>query len=272
MIALRTFEASDGLVLSCADYGGEGRPPLMFVHGGSAHARWWDFVAPAFVDRFHVLALDQRGHGESPWTPDWSYGTRQYVADLATIISRWGLGKPVLVGHSMGGHTVLNYAADYSDELRALVVIDAPAGYPPEAVAFLREIAERPSRPYDSLDDACAKFKTNPPQNNARPEVLRHVAEHSFRQDGDGKWVHKMDRRTLIREPLSAWKGLARISCPTLYVRAESRVLERTLAEKIAAAIPHCAYTEVANSFHHVMIDNPEGLIEVLNNFLKTLV
>lgn len=271
MIAIRKFNASDGLVLSCADYGGAGRPPLMFIHGGSAHARWWDFVAPAFVDRFHVLALDQRGHGASPWTTEWTYGTRQYVADLDAIINGWGLGAPVLVGHSMGGHTVLNYAADYSASLRGMVVVDAPSGYPPEAVAFLREIAERPSRPYDSLDDACAKFKTNPPQNNARPEVLRHVAEHSFRQDADGKWVHKMDRRTLIREPLSAWKGLSRIACPSLYIRAGSSVLARDITEKIAAAIPNCVHTEVPDSFHHVMIDNPEGLIAVLDSFLRAV-
>jgi pimeloyl-ACP methyl ester carboxylesterase len=258
-------------MLSCADYGGEKYPPLLFVHGGSAHARWWDFVAPAFTDRFHVLALDQRGHGESPWTDDWSYGTRQYVADLEGVIDGWGLGAPVLVGHSMGGHTIMNYAADHSQKLRAMVVIDAPAGYPAEAVAFLREIAERPSRGYDSLDEACAKFKTNPPQNNARPEVLRYVAEHSFRRDADGKWVHKMDRRTLIREPISAWKGLGRISCPSLYVRAGSSVLDRDITDKIAAAIPGCKHVEVTDSFHHIMIDNPEGLIAVLDEFLRTL-
>ena len=62
----RRFKAN-GLALNCLDYGGEGKPPMLFLHGGSAHAHWWDFVAPAFVGDFHVLALDQRGHGESEW-------------------------------------------------------------------------------------------------------------------------------------------------------------------------------------------------------------
>jgi len=67
-----TFHASDNLLLHGLDYGGRGRPPLLFLHGGSAHAHWWDFVAPAFTEHFHVMALDQRGHGDSQWTREWA--------------------------------------------------------------------------------------------------------------------------------------------------------------------------------------------------------
>jgi pimeloyl-ACP methyl ester carboxylesterase len=272
MLETRKFNATDGLVLSCADYGGTGKPPMLFVHGGSAHARWWDFVAPAFTDRFHVLALDQRGHGESPWTAEWSYGTRQYVADLAAVIDGWGLGAPVIVGHSMGGHTVMAYACEHSEKLRAMVVIDSPATYPPEAVEALRSMGERPSRPFDSLEEALSKFRTNPRQNNAKPEILQHVARLSFRQDGDGKWVHKMDRRTLIREPISVSKRLGRVSCPSLYIRAGSSVLPLEVTQKIAGAIPNCLHTSVPHSFHHVMIDNPEGLVATINEFVNSIV
>ena len=100
-----------GIELNCVDYGGEGGPPILLVHGGAAHARWWDFVAPGLVGHFHVLALDQRGHGDSPWTGQWAYGSRHYAADLEAVIDGWGLGAPVLVGHSMGGHSVMVYAA-----------------------------------------------------------------------------------------------------------------------------------------------------------------
>ena len=268
MITNRHFAAADGLVLSCADYGGAGRPPLLFLHGGAAHARWWDFVAPSFIDRFHVLALDQRGHGESPWTTAWTYGTRQYVADLAAMIAGWSLGPPILIAHSMGGHTALAYAVEHSRQLRGLVVIDSPAAYPPEAVAALRALGAKPSRPFATLDEACAKFRTNPRQNNARPEILQYVARLSFRQDANGGWIHKMDRRTLLREPISVWKGLAKIQCPTLYVRAGSSVLPLAITAKIAAAIPGCGHTSVPDSFHHVMIDNPAGLIAALDDFL----
>src|ERR1700748_2952052 len=95
-----TYTTSDGLRLNCLDYGGAGLPPLLFLHGGSAHAHWWDFVAPAFTDSFHVMALDQRGHGDSPWLREWAYGTRHYIADVSRIITEWKFGPPILVGHS----------------------------------------------------------------------------------------------------------------------------------------------------------------------------
>ena len=107
---------ANGLALNCLDYGGEGKPPILFLHGGSAHAHWWDFVAPAFVGDFHVLALDQRGHGESEWADEWAYGSRHYVSDLDRVIDGWGFGAPILVGHSMGAHNVLAYAAEHSEK------------------------------------------------------------------------------------------------------------------------------------------------------------
>ena len=137
---------ANGLTLNCIDYGGEGKRPLLFLHGGSAHAHWWDFVAPAFVEDFHVLALDQRGHGESDWADEWAYGSRHYVSDLDQVIDGWGFGAPILVGHSMGAHNVLAFAAEHSEKLRAIVALDPPPDYTERAVEFLQSIAEKPAR------------------------------------------------------------------------------------------------------------------------------
>src|SRR5215470_8534185 len=178
-----TLRASDDLLLHCLDYGGQGRTPLLFLHGGSAHAHWWDFVAPAFTEQFHVMALDQRGHGDSPWTREWAYGTRHYIADLDQIITAWGFGPPVLVGHSMGGHNVMVYAGSYTKIVRAVAIIDSPATYPASAKQALREMAERPSRRFDSLEDAVAAFRTVPNDTKAAPEVMRQIALNSFRHE-----------------------------------------------------------------------------------------
>ena len=156
-----SFKAN-GLTLNCLDYGGEGKRPMLFIHGGSAHSHWWDFVAPAFCADFHVLALDQRGHGESEWAEDWEYGSRHYVSDLDQVIDGWGLGAPILIGHSMGAHDVLAYAAERSDKLRAMVVIDCPADYSEYAVEFLRGYAEKPPRRFESLEEATRNFKVLP--------------------------------------------------------------------------------------------------------------
>src|SRR5260370_19779189 len=94
---------ADGLTLNCLDYGGEGKRPILFIHGGSAHAHWWDFIAPAFFADFHALALDLRGHGESEWSDDWAYGSPPHVADLHPVVVRCGFAAPVFVWGFIGG-------------------------------------------------------------------------------------------------------------------------------------------------------------------------
>jgi pimeloyl-ACP methyl ester carboxylesterase len=265
---IRKFKGA-GIELNCVDYGGEGGPPMLLVHGGAAHARWWDFVAPALTARFHVLALDQRGHGDSPWTGQWAYGSRHYAADLEAVIDGWGLGAPVLVGHSMGGHSAMVYAVEHSERLRAMVAIDSIPAYPEHAVAALSAIADRPASVYESLKDAVASFRLLPGETVATPEVLGHVAELSFRQRADGKWVHKMDRRTLRREPIQLDGELERIRCPALLIKAAlSPVLSAPFARAMAARMARGRMVELANSNHHVPIDNPSGLVAVMTPFL----
>jgi pimeloyl-ACP methyl ester carboxylesterase len=266
----RKFKGA-GIELNCVDYGGEGKPPILLVHGGAAHARWWDFVAPALTGRFHVLALDQRGHGDSPWTGQWAYGSRHYAADLEAVIGGWGLGAPVLVGHSMGGHSVMVYAAEHSEQLRAVVTIDSIPAYPPHAIAALSALADRPASVHGSLDEAVASFRLLPADTLAAPEVLRHVAELSFRQRADGKWVHKMDRLILRREPIQLDRELERIRCPALLIKAAlSPVLSGSFARTMAARMAQGRMVQLENSNHHALIDNPSGLVAIMAPFLAS--
>jgi pimeloyl-ACP methyl ester carboxylesterase len=265
---------ANGLALNCLDYGGEGKPPILFLHGGSAHAHWWDFVAPAFVGDFHVLALDQRGHGESQWADDWAYGSRHYVSDLDQVIGGWGFGAPIIVGHSMGAHNVLAYAVEHSEsgKARAIVAIDPPPDYPDFAVDFLKSIAEKPARRFDSLDEAARNFKVLPRQTLAKKEILEHVARLSFKPHPGGGWTHKLDRRTMIREPSRVSDSLHRIACPALIVKiAKSPLLDRELAKKMAAQIARGRMAEIDDSYHHVMLDNPQALIETIREFVRGL-
>jgi len=108
----RRFKGA-GLTLNCLDYGGEGNPPMLFLHGGSAHGHWWDFTAPAFTDSFHALALDQRGHGDSEWIQPPAYSPLAYAHDLARFIAECAPPRPFVAGHSMGGISALTFAAEY---------------------------------------------------------------------------------------------------------------------------------------------------------------
>jgi len=263
---------ANGLVLNCLDYGGEGKPPMLFIHGGSAHAHWWDFVAPAFVDNFHVLALDLRGHGESEWPREWQYSSLDYVSDLEQIIDNWEYGAPVLIGHSMGAHNVLVYASRNSRKLRAMIAIDTPPDYSRQSVEFLRTYAVKPPRRFESLEEAVRSFKVLPRETLAKKEILEHIAHLTYKQLEDGSWTHKLDRRTLTREPHQVWDQLSQIECPSLILKVtRSPVLDIEAARRMVAILPKGKLEEIGDSYHHVMFDNPVALIAALKRFTAAL-
>src|SRR2546426_11980266 len=102
------------LGLHYLEWGSADHPPLLFLHGGSAHSHWFDAIAPAFADRYHVLSLDQRGHGESDWpppSPDGAgYATVDFASDLLGVMDEFVDSEIALCGTVMRGHYDVAYA------------------------------------------------------------------------------------------------------------------------------------------------------------------
>ena len=101
----------NGLDLHFLEAGSREAPPVCFLHGGAAHAHWFDRVIPALVDRFHTVSLDQRGHGASAWATPPAYATEDFASDLVALMDHFGWERMALVGHSMGGHNAMGFAA-----------------------------------------------------------------------------------------------------------------------------------------------------------------
>jgi len=110
------------ITLHYTDWGGQGRD-LVLVHGLASTLHIWDLVAPLLANNFHVIALDQRGHGES-CKPDNGYDFETVSTDLHCFINAIGLQDPVLVGHSWGADVVLQYGSSYNDSAGAIVLVD----------------------------------------------------------------------------------------------------------------------------------------------------
>jgi len=104
------------------DWGGEGRP-MVLLHGLASNARIWDLVAPTLARHFRVLALDQRGHGLTD-VPDDGYDFPGIVRDLHAFIETLDLQRPLLVGHSWGANTVLQYAVVRPAIPAGIVLVD----------------------------------------------------------------------------------------------------------------------------------------------------
>ena len=263
------FAVVGGLKLHFLEWGTIDRPTVCFLHGGSAHAHWFDRVTPAFADRYHLIALDQRGHGESQWAEPPAYGTENFASDLIGFFDSLSLERVALVGHSMGGHNSMSFAAWHPDRVSALVIVDSRPTIPADRLDRLRRRGERTLRPYPSQEAAAQLFRLIPRETNADPSLLAHLGASGVVQR-DGAWFYRFDPASNSgRRPVDAWTLLDRITAPTLIARGElSPVLPRDMADKLLASIRGATLVEIPASYHHLVLDNPTAFVRELDRFL----
>jgi pimeloyl-ACP methyl ester carboxylesterase len=263
------FIARAGLRLHVIDHGGHGLP-VVLLHGGSAHARWWDFVVPHLGSGFHAYALDLRGHGESGWDPDGAYRITDYAADLRHVLAELGLDTPALIGHSLGSFVALRHAVDNPRGLSALVMVDGRASLGAAGSRYLRLLGMLAPASYDTLEAAVASFRPLPKETIATPAVLAHVARHGMRRE-QGRWTTKFDRASLgAHEAFDVRERLRDLEFPVLFVRGEhSTMLTRTGLAKLAAACRRGRAIEIPGAFHHLTIDRPDLLGAKIRAFLE---
>lgn len=264
------YVSAGGLKLHYLDYGTAGRPPLLFVHGGAAHAHWYDFVAAGFTADFHVRALDHRGHGDSAWSEPPEYSTLRLAEDLHEVTEQLDLRDFVLIAHSMGGMVSLNYAAKFPGRMSRLVIVDSTLRLTDDRAAMMRERGARQSS-YGTLEDLAARYKLMPSGSTAGPEVINHIARNAGRRSEDGRWRHKFDRNVYTqRGSIDGIPCFEKIRVPTLLVKGETspRISAEIFAE-VRAVAPQVELAEVPGSDHHVMLDNPAGFIDAVGAFLK---
>ena len=259
-------------MLSALEWGEAGRPALCFLHGGSAHAHWFDGVAPAFAGRYHVLSLDQRGHGESRWPARPAYATADFAEDLAGVMSALGWERMALVGHSMGGHNAMSFAAWHPERVSALVIADSRPSLPAERLDRMHRRGHRGPWRHESVQAAISSFRLLPRETVADPALLEHLAREGI-VERDGRFVYRFDPACNgERRPVDAWPLLERIKAATLLVRAEhSPVLTRALAQEMVKRIPQVRLAEIPGAYHHLVLDAPEAFTEVLRDFLDDL-
>jgi pimeloyl-ACP methyl ester carboxylesterase len=264
------YVEAGGLRLHYHDFGSAGKPAMLCLHGGAAHAHWFDFVAGAFTGDYHVRALDQRGHGDSQWADPPAYSYERYAADLAEVAEKLDLHDFILMGHSMGGTVALEYASAYPGRVGRIIVVDSTLQMTPERVAALRDVGSRQGSNYATREEFIARYRLRPAGTSAAPGVLRHLAQFSARQFPDGTWRHKFDRNVYAtRETTDGLPRWNHIRIPALLVKAErsQRISPQVFAE-VRARCPQVQLAEVPHCDHHVMLDNPSGFVSAVQRFL----
>ncbi len=252
----------NGVRLHYLDWGNESAQPMVLLHGFTGHARSWDALAAALAPHFHVIALDQRGHGDSGWTDD--YGMEAMVADVDGLVRQLGLRRFVLLGLSMGGRNAFNYTAMHPEEVERLVIVDIGPEINSHGASRIQAGLREPDV-FDSREEAFAqarKANERPPEDHQRYRVF-----HNLMQRPDGKWTWKYDSRLQtgdpgrVRRPIDAgqqWKNWASIRCPILLLRGElSDVLSPEVAERMTRENRNCNLAVVAGSGHSIPLDRP---------------
>jgi len=256
------------------DWGTSGLPPVLFLHGGGLNAHTWDLVCAALRRERHCLALDQRGHGESEWSPQMDYAIESHVGDLDAFVHALGLERFVLVGMSLGGVNALAWAGQHGRRLAGLVLVDVGPEVRSDGV---RKIAAFTSEatPLESVEQFVERALAFNPRRNR--ELLRRSLLHNLRRLPDGRWMWKYDQRHRGKvDPAASarrrdllWSAVDGVECPTLVVRgAQSDVFHDADAERLAARLRHGRWIRIEGAGHTVQGDNPAGLLVSLREFL----
>src|SRR5215475_7339853 len=275
-IAVRRSFKVDGLTLRALGWGEHGRPALCFLHGGSAHAHWWDAVAPAFADRYEVIALDQRGHGESEWGPSstdgTAYATENFVADLVQVMDALEWKNMTLCGHSMGGHNAMAFAAWHPDRVRMLCIVDSRPSLPVGRLEAMHRRGHRGPRRHETLDLALKSFRLLPAETLATPEFLEHLGRQGI-VEREGRFLYRFDPQCNgARQPVDGWQLLHKIQATTLLVRGElSPIMPTEMADRMLESLPSARLVTMPGVYHHLVLDAPEAFSGILDDFLRKM-
>jgi pimeloyl-ACP methyl ester carboxylesterase len=260
------------------EWGAAEAPPIVCVHGYTGSADAFNALARQLEDRYRILALDVRGHGESAWSPAGTYGCADQAGDLAGFVTGLGLDKFVLIGTSMGGIIAMAYAADHAGRLSGLVINDI--GPEPEAGTqrITQMVGSRPDE-FATLEEAMAYRRSVSPIVAGRSaEDQRELALGVLRGRPDGRWAWKMDPVYIeqrvkhgapARPPL--WPALRALPCPTLVVwGTESDVLSEAQARRMVDVLPRGELVRVPGIGHAPTLVEPV-VLAALDRFLRNV-
>jgi esterase len=245
---------------------GEG-PPLIILHGVFGSGENWLTVSKLFTPFFKVFLVDQRNHGRSPQTEDFSY--QLMVEDLKDFADQQNLDSFFLIGHSMGGKVAMKFASLHPERLERMVVVDiAPRYYNPhhhEIIAGFKAVDLEKMTTRQQADDAMARFIQE-------VDVRQFLLKNLYRND-QGKFAFRINLPVLeksidaIGEPLDP---RSRITVPTLFIKGEnSRYISQKDENDIGTIFPNSSIRIISNAGHWVQAEQPQLFADAVLSFFN---
>jgi len=251
------------------------KPGLLFVHGYGAHSHWWDFIAPAFVDKYDVVAMDMSGAGDSDHRD--MYKVTTFANEIIGVCKDAQLQRPIIAGHSFGGAMTRIAAYLHAEDLMGVVLVDSVMSRhrgkripPPGPRSRVRY--------YKSLTEGARRFRLRPPQPCSNKFIVDHIARHSLRQSEEGFYFKldqslfsKMQEDPKVDLP-DAVTMVEETSCPVGFICGlDSRFFPDEAVQILKEVIDPGLLQAVPDAHHHVFLDQPLVFIESLKNILASI-
>ena len=243
---------------------------LILIHGTGAHKKWWDPIAPQFIDDSNVIAVDLPGMGDSDFRE--KYSIKDFGSCIFSIIEKEKKDAQIeniyIVGHSLGGQVAAYLASEYKDLVTSLIMIDTfirPPDYDPSEHEGgpLRKIKYYPDK-----KTILQRFRLMPTQECKNDWFLRYIAEYSVREVEDG-WRWKFD--DLMFNSLERLFGYKfSFKCPALFIYgANSLLMSGNILSNIKKMYSDIMeFEKVDEAAHHVPLDKPLEIVDIIKKRL----
>jgi len=270
--------SSDDIELRVHELGGSG-PPLLLAHATGLHGRVWEPVA-ADLPSHRCIALDFRGHGDSPAPDDHNFDWHGFADDVLAVIDTLGIERPAGVGHSKGGAALLLAEERRPGTFSGLWCYEPvvfPRVVPSQGrVNDLAESARRRRDRFSSRTDAVENFSSKPPFQEVAPASLAAYVDGGFETAEDGSLLLKCrpEHEARVYEMGSehtAYENLGLVACPVAIARGRIEAGPAMIADQLTALIPTCELVAFDDLGHFGPLEAPERVAGQINRFLRSI-
>ncbi len=245
---------------------GEGQP-MIIVHGLFGTLDNWQTIGKKIAENFEVYLIDQRNHGHSPWSKEMNYNAT--AEDLHELILDLNLSNVILVGHSMGGKTVMTYATKYPEYLDKLIVVDiSPKQYPlhhQQILAGLNSIDLTKTNKRREADEQLKKYIDN-------VEIRQFLLKNLYWiEKGKLAWRINIPVLTEEMDEILAEIPMVKVEVPTLFIRGErSNYITEDDYQDIYNQFPNSEIETIYGVGHWVHAENPLEFYDLLMSFCNS--
>jgi len=259
----------NGLRLHYLDWGGEGKQPLIMLHGIGRVAHTFDHIAPHFAGKYHVIAVDMRGHGDSGWDPKGAYLVEDYTKDIEALAAQLHLRNIVIWGNSTGGRVAQVFAGLHPELVAAVISEDVGPERPREiADGFTSRLKREDEKGWASEDELLASLKG--PNSRTPDDVLKAYVHYGSKKRPDGRVIWKRD--PAIGNgfvPTELWRFVSQIKSPIIYILGgRSAIVPAATQTELKRALPQAQIVTIPDVGHYPSEENTKDFLAIVDKFL----